>query len=268
MEDVDRAESLNGSIQSIDRCGQVLRLVAREGSVRAATVAAELGLQRSTAHRYLASMEEASILKRDRDGGYRAGPLLAQMGVLALRRSRVVDEASHYMDTLAADCQQTVVLTIWGGRGPVVARVQEADDRFVHVSVREGAQLSIDSSHGYLFAAHLWDTSSMRRVLAEATPPERRAVESNVESVRELGFAEHSMAVRGIRAIATPIFHADGTIAAVIAIVGTTEGIPTGADSGFAAAIKDAARNISTQLGYEPQSAVGHASPAALRVVE
>lgn len=249
-DDTERADAQAGSIQSIDRCGQILRFVARSGSARAANIASDLGIQRSTAHRYLSSMEEAGMLRRDQAGAYIAGPLLAQLGVQSMRRSRVVEESMPYMDSLTRETRQTTVLTIWSGRGPVVARVQEVDDLLVHVSVREGADLSIDSSHGYLFAAYLADDNGLRRALAEASAGERRAVEENTASARALDFAEHSMNVRGVRAIAAPVFFADGSIAAVLAIVGTTDGVPSGADSPFATSLTAAAHGISTRLGF------------------
>src|SRR5690554_3701644 len=118
-DEIERPDALAGSIQSIDRCGQILRYVARHENARAAGIAADLGIQRSTAHRYLASMEEAGMLRRDRVGGYVAGPLLAQLGIQALRAFRVVDEAAPYMESLTAETRQTVVLTLWGGRGPI-----------------------------------------------------------------------------------------------------------------------------------------------------
>lgn len=261
-DEADRPEVLNGSIQSIDRCGQILRCVARADNVRAANIAADLGIQRSTAHRYLASMEEAGMLRRDRSGGYVAGPLLAQLGIQSLRRSRVVDEAAPYMESLTAETRQTTVLTMWGGRGPIVARVREADDHLVHVSVREGASLSLDSSHGYLFAAHLEGTSGMRRALSETVADQRRVVEANIAAAREQGFAEHAMTVRGIRAIAAPVFHADGTIAGALAIVGTTDGVPGGVGSPFAQALIAAARGVSEQLGFDTRSTTSDTSSA------
>jgi DNA-binding IclR family transcriptional regulator len=263
IEDPDRVDVQNGSIQSIDRCGQILRCVARAGSVRAASIAADLGIQRSTAHRYLASMEDAGMLHREKAGGYVAGPLLAQLGVQSLRRSRVVEEAAPYMESLTSETRQTAVLSIWGGRSPVVIRVQEVDDLLVHVSVREGAAMSIDSSHGYLFAAHLGETSGMRRALAEVSAGQRRDVEANMKQARELGFAEHSMNIRGVRAIAAPVFHADGAIAAVLALVGTTDGLPSGVASPFAQALAAAARGISAQLGFDGSTDTAATNPAA-----
>lgn len=245
----DRLDAPSGSIQSIERCACILRMLARSGQVRTAEVAVGLDLRRSSAHRYLASMEDASLIARQPDGSFAPGPLLAQLGVVTLNRTRVLEEAEPFMAALVRQAGQTVVLTTWGGEAPVVARVREEESGHVHVSVREGAQLPLDSSHGYLFAAHL-DQRSVARLLTRASVSDRHALEKQVDQVRADGFAEHSMAVSGIRAIAVPVFGADRSIVATLAIVGTTEAVPLSKDSGLAVALRETASDIASRLGY------------------
>lgn len=238
------------SNQSIDRCASVLRLVAREGSVRAAQVATELQLERSTAHRYLVSMEESAMLLKRDDGSYELGPLIAQMGVIALRQSRIIDESTPFMEQLASESNLTAVLCIWGGRSPVVARVRAEDDSFVHVSVREGVNLAFDSAHGYLFAGFDSENHSVQKALSQLPNSERENIELHAEMARKLSIAEHSSRVRGIRALAAPILGADGRIAATLALVGTTEAVPTGHSSGVAEILKITVQQISGRLSY------------------
>ena len=74
-------------IQAVTRAAQVLALFdTKRSELTVAAVAKELGMNRTTAHRYLTSMEHAGLLVRN-GNGYEAGPLVIQVGgvVLAFR---------------------------------------------------------------------------------------------------------------------------------------------------------------------------------------
>jgi hypothetical protein len=55
--------------------------------------------------------------------------------------------------------------------------------------------------------------------------------------------------VDGIRTVAVPVFDHE-TVAATLGFVGTTAGIPADPNSGLAAALREAAAQLSRELGY------------------
>lgn len=245
------------SIQVVERLAQILSLFTpSRRELRVVDVAEELGLQRSTAHRYLTSLASVGLLERHEDEAvYTLGPLLIQIGTIALGGLKVVDVAVPYMQRLAEEAHQTVVLSLWGGHGPVVVRVQEDVTRLVQIAVRVGSALPLDSAQAQVFLTYLQDQSLAARLLANVPERQRQELERQMETVRRYGVAVNSRVIEGIRAIAAPVFDEHGDIAATLALVGTVAAIPAAPDSGLAAALKEVALELSLGLGYVPTPA-------------
>lgn len=211
-------------IQVIARVADILRLLAGgRRALRISEVAAELGLQRSTAHRYLSSLAAAGLLARGEDGSaYSAGPLMVQFAAATLGGSRVLELAGPYMKRLVEEAHETVVLSLWGGHGPVVARVEEDSTRLVHIAVRVGSALPLDSAQAQVFRGE----------------------------AGRLGVAVNSRVIEGVRAIAAPVYDERSETVATLAFVGTTSGIPESGDSRHARALRETALELSVRLGW------------------
>src|SRR6187399_2457015 len=141
-------EGSSFDIQSVSRVGQILGLFGPlTTELSAAEVAERIGLNRTTAYRYCASLVSAGILERGpQRGTFILGGLMLQLGILSLARNRVLDIAPPYLTRLATAAGTTAVLSLWGARGPVVALVQEDTANTVVVTVRPGTQLDLNSA--------------------------------------------------------------------------------------------------------------------------
>lgn len=240
-----------GDIQVVARCAQVLRLFSTtQRSLRLADVAAELDLQRSTVHRYLASMTRAGFLERDAEGLYRLGPLLVALGTVALRGLRVLEIADPHMQALTGAVDETTVVAVWGGLGPVVARVHEPVDRLVNISVRVGSQLPIEAAQTQVFLAFLADRSIEQRLLSQLPELRRRQLAEQIEAVRRDGYVDSSEVIQGIRAIAVPVFDGAGAVCATIAVIGTVSGITEPPPAALLPALLGTAAAMSRELGF------------------
>lgn len=83
--DVDSAGAERTTIQSIDRAADILALLDQDTPALTAVLVAErLGLNRTTAHRYLQSLQRAGFLS----AALGPGPLLDQLSALARCGSR------------------------------------------------------------------------------------------------------------------------------------------------------------------------------------
>lgn len=253
--DTELRSQRDGDIQAVTRCAEILRMLAADGTVRAPEVAGGLGLQRSTAHRYLASMANAGLIERAEDGAFEPGPIAVHLGAAAMRRARVLEVAAPYMAKLATDAHETVVLSLWGGAGAVVALVEEDHERIAVVSVREGKQLPLDAAQSQVFLAYLADQHRVDRLLATVPAPQRRDLELDLERVRDSGIGMHSTVVQGIHVIAAPVFDARGVVCASLAVVGTSDALVAGSDSQIARALRATAQQVSGQLGHADDSA-------------
>ncbi|MHB8576331.1 MAG: IclR family transcriptional regulator [Dehalococcoidia bacterium] len=245
-------EEPQASIQVVERLAQILGMFAAPvADLRVAEVAAELGLGRSTAHRYMTSLAQVGLLKRDGDDGtYALGPKLIQLGAAALGRLRVVECAGPLMHRLAAEARQTVLLTVWGGHGPVIVRVQEDTTALVHTTSRVGRLLPLDTAQALVFLAYLPDQPLVARLLAQLPDDRRGELEREILTVRGRSVAISSRAFDGIRAIAAPVFDERGLIEATLGFVGTVNALPEAPDSTLVRALERAAEQLSGALGY------------------
>lgn len=248
---VDRVGAASGDIQVIARCAQLLRLFSTsQRSLRVSDVGPEVGLQRTTVHRYLSSMANAGFLERDDEGAYRLGPLLVQLGTVALHSLRVLEISGPRCQALADEAHETTVLAVWGGLGPVVARVHEATDRLVNINIRVGSPLPIDAAQSLVYMAFTRDESLAVRLLSRLSDPHRRQIMDQVQSVREVGYAINSQVVQGIRAIAAPVFDGHGQVCATVAVIGTVNSISDEPRSGVLLATARTALRLSQDLGW------------------
>jgi DNA-binding IclR family transcriptional regulator len=243
----------SGQIQVIRRCERILRMFSHAGtSVSPAAVAAELRLQRSTVHRYLSSLERAGLLERQIDGNYGIGSLVVQLGAAALANQIVLEAAGPYMRQLSDEARETVVMSVWRGRTPIVARVQEYSERLVHVSVRVGSPLPLDSAQAQVFLSFLHDRSVVARLLhREKAIPEE--LESSMMRIRLAGIAVNTRNIEGTRTIAVPVRQEDGDACATLAFVGTINAISSDPTSPMALALIETAAQLSRQLGWDEQ---------------
>lgn len=238
----------NGDIQVVSRVAHILRqLEPGQRRLRIGSLAAELGLSRSTLHRYLTSMANADLLDRVGEGEYAPGPLLVQLATMAMGSLPVVDEAGPAMRRLRDAVEETIVLSVWGGMGPVVTRV-ETPDKLIQVMVRVGSSLPIDAAQTHVFMAYLHDRRIVDRLLA-LVPDRRPALEDAIATAAADGIVIMSRLVEGLRTVAVPLLDRRG-ITASLAVVGTVAAIPEDPHSGVARALVDAGRSLSAQLGH------------------
>lgn len=238
-------------IQVVGRCGEIFRLLSpARTSLRAGDLEAELGMQRSTAHRYLSSLAGVGFLERIDDGTYVPGPLLVQVGTIALDSRRVIDVADPYLRRLASEVHETTVLSLWGGLGPIVARVVEDMEKVIHIQVRIGTTLAADSAQGKIFLAFLDDRMTVSRALTHLPAPLARDLEDEFSQIRALALAVSTGIASGVRTIAAPVLDRRNRITATMGVVGTMNSVPEDLSSGLAQALAQAAHGLSQQLGW------------------
>jgi len=243
-----------GDLQVVARVAALLRLITPMTptiGLAEATEGLGPGVGKSTAHRYLNSLEYHGILKRVEGTRFTLGPLADQIGALAMTRWRLSEVAAPVMRDLAGSARQTVVLSVWGGMGPVITRVTEDESQVVHISVRAGSTLPFESAQGLVFLAHLSDVR-VQETLARSIPATRlEQLRAELEAVRRNGIASYEQVVAGIRAISVPVFDRDGQITAALAMVGTLNSIPADINSGPGQALRGAGEQLTRFLQGE-----------------
>jgi DNA-binding IclR family transcriptional regulator len=192
---------------------------------------------RATVHRYTVALRHAGLLRYDRARSlYSLGPRVVELAATALAGLSIVKLAGPHMERLVAEVNETCVLSVWDGEAPVVMRVEANTNRIVRIIVQTGARLPVTSAQGQVHCAHLPDV-------------ERPEVPATVlERVIRDGVAVDEDVIEGIRAVAAPVFQ-DRELAAAIALVGTTAGIPADPASSLATMLRTTADTLSAELG-------------------
>ncbi|MEV0088717.1 helix-turn-helix domain-containing protein [Saccharopolyspora sp. NPDC050642] len=240
-------EGTSSDIQAVTRASQILALFRPDRPhLTVAAAATELGLNRTTTHRYFTSLVSSGLLERGRDGtSFVPGGLLVQLGTFALGRRAVVDLAPAHLARLSREIRLSSALSLWGSTGPVVTRVEEDSTNTVVVSVRVGHQLPVDSAQSQVFLAFMADRSKVDQLLDG-----NGELRERVERVRLTGMASTHIAESDITALGAPVFDEAG-ICATIAVIGTARTLPVHEPHAAGRALLETAFALSKELGGE-----------------
>jgi DNA-binding IclR family transcriptional regulator len=188
-----------------------------------------------------------------RAGTYDLGSGALEMGLEALARLDIVEIAGARLKALAEETGETVLLSVWGNRGPVIIRMLETGQP-VTVNVRVGSVLPLlRSATGRVFLTWL-PAVQVEAVLAFERDRDGPAPEQLKASVRRYGLARvDGDLLPGVAALAAPVFAHDGSIAAAITVLGPEGRIDIGWGSEVAGALRWTGSELSARLGYREE---------------
>lgn len=242
-------ESASWDIQAVSRVGQIFSLfTVQTTELTAADVADRLGLNRTTAYRYCASLVTAGLLETGpRRGSFVLGSLMLQLGTLALSRRRAVELAPPYLTHLSTTTHTTAVLSLWGADGPVVTRVEEDSGRTVVVTVRVGVQLELSAAQTRVFLAMRPGHLASERLLGRLPADERARLDTIFDEVRSTGLCIVNEP-DGLIGAAVPVFDEYG-ICATLALLGTEQMTDFHAGSEAMRLLAESAEQLTAELG-------------------
>jgi DNA-binding IclR family transcriptional regulator len=254
----NRAIKRRGMIQSVDRAARILEALA--GGPRrlgVSELADRLGLSRPTVHGLLQTLQAHGFVEQDRDSDkYQLGAGLLQLGNSYLDLNELRGRSIVHAERLAERAQAAVRVGVMHGANIVVVHhVFRPDAAFQVLEV--GAQLPLYASALGKSMLAFADPSVLEDLLEEPLPKltsrtlAPAALRSELDSVRERGYArERDEAVLGESSVAAPIFDHSGHVVGAIGVVGDTEQIiPRAPARGITAAVVEAARGVSRELG-------------------
>jgi IclR family transcriptional regulator, acetate operon repressor len=182
-------------VQSVTRAAELLRAVAAGGGpASVADLAGRCGLNRSTAWRLLATLEDHGLVERDpAGGGYSVGYALVAMAAAA-GPEPLVRRAHAHLRALAAASEETASLAM--PRGLQLVTVDQVQAAHVMAADWLGRPAPLHAtSTGKAFLAHL-DEDELHAALPGAlerftrtTITTRRVLRRELGEVRRLGYA-------------------------------------------------------------------------------
>lgn len=259
-------------IQSIEVGGTLLMaLIHHGGPMPLKDLAREAGMPAAKAHPYLVSFGRLGLIGQEAASGrYFLGPLSLQMGLIGLQQADPVHVATQRIAALAQRIGHTVALGVWGSRGATIVRLEESPAA-VYVNMRHGTVFSVtNTASGRLFGAYL-PAPVVKALLDDERKRERgargrgakpaglaerpklptwEAFATQLAEVRAHGMSRsEGEVVRGISAMAAPVFDHTGAIVLSITAIGPSGTFDTRWNGALARAIRQCAADISQRLG-------------------
>ncbi len=249
-------------VQSAQMGMTVLKGLARLGGRASLTaLSAHVGESPAKVHRYLASLvEEALVVQDSGSQHYHLGTEAIQIGLAAMRQADPIRVAEPALIRLREALEVTCFVAVMGNKGPTIVRFEEPGLP-VTVNVRVGSVLSmLWSATGRAFLGFL-DESRVRAMAEEelmAAPAELRR---QLDRKDPLGVLRHDILaarcapvqdtyLRGISAVAAPVYDHTGRVCAVLTALGASGGFDPSVDGPIALAVRREAAAASALLGH------------------
>jgi IclR family KDG regulon transcriptional repressor len=220
------------SIRTVDRLVDVLDRFTKDRPIWSLSeLSAQLGLPKSTLHRFLVGLEGHGILRRGRsDGKWRLGHHLLIWGSLAAESTGVRHIAAPVMRDLAEQTGETVILTEYHG-GAVICIDKVETSHSVRIAFDIGARRALHAgASSKVLMAYMPETQVADIIREEGLPrycertiTDPAELRQELARIRECGYAfSYEETDRGAWGIATPIRNWEDQVIAAIGIAGPT----------------------------------------------
>jgi IclR family transcriptional regulator, pca regulon regulatory protein len=195
-----------------------------------ATIADELGMSRSTTHRYVITLVALGYLQQGASRKYRLGLGVTNLGMAALSSTSLREHAHHYLEELSRQSTYTVSLAVLEGTEIVyVDRVRglRRAQRKVDLGLGAGSRVpAYCTAMGKILLAYL-PARERRELITQTTRTRRgpntivgkRALEEELASVLDEGLAINDQELASeLHAIAAPVRGVDRDVIAAVSI--------------------------------------------------
>ncbi|NMV38997.1 IclR family transcriptional regulator [Ralstonia insidiosa] len=266
-------ERTSAGIQSAEIALTVLSEMARTGGAHAVSeLGRQLGMPRAKVHRYLVSLERMGFVEQDpASARYRLGAQALQVGLSALSDVDFVREGSNMLPKLAERLNESVFLSVWTERGPVIVRWEDGG-RPVTVNVRVGSAMPLlNSATGQACAAWMPEIQIVSLIDRELRGPGAGKAgltdwlncRARWQTVRHEGVARIAgTLINGIDSVAVPVLDAQGKLAGAITALGLSSVFDATLEGPASRLLREAGRALSLRLGYHGQAmTAGAAQP-------
>jgi DNA-binding IclR family transcriptional regulator len=246
------------TIQSVDRAARIVKVLA-SGPRRlgVSEIAQRLGLSRPTVHGLLQTLQAHGFVEQDHNSDkYQLGAGLLQLGTSYLDLNELRGRSLVHADRLATRTDAAVRVGVMHGASVVVVHHVFRPDTALQI-LEVGAELPLHASAmGKAMLAFAPD-AVLADLVAEPLPRltsrtlALAALRHELADIHARGYArERDEAILGESSVAAPIFDHSGQAVGAIGVVGDTKRImPRGPAKGLAAAVGEAARGVSRELG-------------------
>ena len=250
--------------QSLERGLAILGCFTPERPVLGiADIADELGMSRSTTHRYVITLVALGFLEQGASRKYRLGLHVTDLGMSALNSTGLSEHARPYLEELRQRTSYTVSIAVLDG--PEILYVDRArsfrrGQNLIDLNLRPGSRLpAYCTSMGKVLLAYL-PQAEQHELIGNMTLTRRgpnsitskKALRTELEHVREEGMAVNDEELaKGLYSISAPVRNESREVVAAINIAAHSSMISLEElVDALGAHLVSTADNISARLGY------------------
>jgi DNA-binding IclR family transcriptional regulator len=254
-------------IQSIERAARVLTTLAEGEKMMGVTeIANKINLSKSTVHRILVSLMQATLVRIDSTSRqYSLGYGLLQLTDGLLRGSEISITALPYLRSLREETGETVSLNVRDDYHRVVVERLDTSHEIRYVA-EIGRPLPLYVGAGGKAILAFMDETEVLSVpgIAEMSKKQTQCLSKELKEIRIIGSA-YTLGERlpGAGSISAPIFTHDGMAIASVSVLCLESRLKPKIVRDFRRLVQATAMNISQELGWQ---AVGTSSTKRERI--
>jgi IclR family pca regulon transcriptional regulator len=227
----------------------------------------EIGLSRSTTHRYIATLAGLGYLQQDQvTRKYRLGPRVLDLGFSAINSMDLRELAAPHLQALSDETGHTVNMAVLDGADIVYierCRTSRQGQRDIDLNLHIGSRLpAYCTSLGKVLLAYL-DSEHLRAALKQVrftqrgpnTLTSKEDLLNELEHVRSAGLAANNEELAyGLRSIAAPIRDQNGEVSAAINLAVHRSMVSLDSlVANLGPLLKRTAEEISARVGYRAE---------------
>lgn len=248
-------------MKSLQKVIDIIEFIAASGRAGIKEISDHTGFPPSTAHRIVATLVSRHYLEQDPvTKGYTLSLKFLELGSLVQHRFDLARIARPHLELLVAETRESASLVVRDGDEAVyLDHVQ--DDHMLQLFTRVGARVPLYATGaGKVFLAQMADrdlASYLGRVTLSRhtakTFTAEEALRGDLAKCRRCGHAVDDEEMEaGIRCVAAPVYHHDGTVAAVISVSGAAIRISPARLEELGRIVSYRALTVSRALGFDP----------------
>ena len=255
--------------QSLERGLAILGCFTPERPVLGiADIADELGISRSTTHRYVITLFALGYLEQDSSRRYRLGLGVTDLGMSVLNATGLREHAHPHLDELRRETSYTVSIAVLNGGEIVYVDRAPSFRNDIDLGLDTGSRLpGYCTAMGKVLLANLPEREQSELLapikLTQRGPntiTSKNALRVELEQIREEGFAVNDQELaEGLHAIAVPVRAVSGKVAAALGLSAdtSTSSLEELVDA-LGPHLVSTADRISARLGYRRHDELAH----------
>ncbi|MCI6255495.1 MAG: IclR family transcriptional regulator [Clostridiales bacterium] len=245
-------------VQSLDRGMQILSILEQKGSAGVTEIAAELGVNKSTASRLLDTLKKHDMVQVDpATKKYRLGFRILYLGEGIKRNINVIATARPFLSQLCDELNESVHLCAFNN-GTVYVVDQVRSKSVYNLSANVGMAEPLHSSSVGKCILAFKPPAMVEQLLKDyqftaytpRTITNLNDLMKHLAVIREQGYAiDNEELTPGVRCIAAPIYNYRGNVNYSLGVSGPTSHIKPSTLDRYVSALLSASNQISVSLG-------------------